>query len=257
MSIVSCSVDGCDRPKSARGWCIKHYQRWYSTGSVADPIEHAVCGHCGGPTERKGDSGPHPRYCSGNCSSKASYFRRRDEIGNRRRAETAARPKPVITCKHCGDSTEARKSTTMFCSSRCATKFRRGNHDGTCSGESCHRTAEARGMCIVCWRRWARATGREANPAWDDNRRAHYHKRRAQKRGTQVEDLRPVDIYERDIWICGLCVTPVDPTSAWPDPMSPSLDHILPLSRGGTHTYENVQLAHLTCNVSKGNRIAA
>jgi 5-methylcytosine-specific restriction endonuclease McrA len=107
------------------------------------------------------------------------------------------------------------------------------------------------------WRRKARADGREASPAWDESRKAAWHKRRAQKLGTKVEDLRPIDIYERDIWLCGLCSVPVDPECSWPDPMSPSLDHILPLSKGGTHTYENVQLAHLACNVSKGNRIAA
>jgi 5-methylcytosine-specific restriction endonuclease McrA len=38
-----------------------------------------------------------------------------------------------------------------------------------------------------------------------------------------------------------------------PDPMSPSLDHILPLSKGGTHEPRNVQLAHLGCNVRKYN----
>jgi 5-methylcytosine-specific restriction endonuclease McrA len=107
------------------------------------------------------------------------------------------------------------------------------------------------------WRRKARADGREAGPAWSEARKANYHKRRAQKLGTQVEELRPIDIYERDIWLCGLCSTPVDPDCTWPDPMSPSLDHIKPLSLGGTHTYENVQLAHLVCNVSKGNRVAA
>jgi len=107
------------------------------------------------------------------------------------------------------------------------------------------------------WRRKARADGREASPAWDEARKAAWHKRRAQKLGTQVEDIRPIDIYERDIWLCGLCLTPVDPDVSWPDPMSASLDHVLPLSKGGTHTYENVQLAHLACNVSKGNRVAA
>lgn len=29
-----CSVAECERLAVARGWCAKHYQRWYSTGSV-------------------------------------------------------------------------------------------------------------------------------------------------------------------------------------------------------------------------------
>ena len=33
-----------------------------------------------------------------------------------------------------------------------------------------------------------------------------------------------------------------------------SLDHVIPLSRGGTSTWENVVCACLSCNVKKGNR---
>jgi len=43
---------------------------------------------------------------------------------------------------------------------------------------------------------------------------------------------------------------------AWPDPGSKSIDHILPLSKGGSHSQENVQWAHLVCNTRKGNRLA-
>src|SRR5699024_4154233 len=37
---------------------------------------------------------------------------------------------------------------------------------------------------------------------------------------------------------------------------SASVDHILPLSRGGGHTWENVALCCLVCNMRKGARIA-
>lgn len=29
---MTCSVHGCDAPRRARGWCHRHYQRWYKTG---------------------------------------------------------------------------------------------------------------------------------------------------------------------------------------------------------------------------------
>jgi len=36
-----------------------------------------------------------------------------------------------------------------------------------------------------------------------------------------------------------------------PHPLSMSIDHIIPLSRGGTHEPDNVQLAHFICNSIK------
>jgi 5-methylcytosine-specific restriction endonuclease McrA len=63
----------------------------------------------------------------------------------------------------------------------------------------------------------------------------------------------PVDrrkIFARDQWICQLCLGPVNPASTHPK-WRASLDHILPMSRGGTHTYANLQLAHVSCNSRK------
>lgn len=64
-----------------------------------------------------------------------------------------------------------------------------------------------------------------------------------------------IDIYERDKWICQICEKIVNPDLVFPDPLCASLDHVIPLSRGGTHQSNNVQLAHLRCNVSRGNKV--
>ena len=90
---------------------------------------------------------------------------------------------------------------------------------------------------------------------WSDQRRARYHKRRALKRKLPADDIRPLEVYERDGWICQICYEPVDASVKWPDPKSPSLDHTVPLSKGGHHVWENVALAHLDCNVRKGDRV--
>jgi 5-methylcytosine-specific restriction endonuclease McrA len=81
---------------------------------------------------------------------------------------------------------------------------------------------------------------------------AYDARRRALVQQAQTEDaFAPFDVHTRDNWTCQLCWLPVDPNVAWPDPMSPSVDHIIPLSRGGTHALGNVQSAHLGCNSSK------
>jgi len=60
---------------------------------------------------------------------------------------------------------------------------------------------------------------------------------------------------ERDGWRC-FCRRRINRLLTYPHPRSPSVDHIEPLSLGGEHTYANVRIAHLDCNVRRGNRIA-
>lgn len=64
-------------------------------------------------------------------------------------------------------------------------------------------------------------------------------------------------IVERDEGICQLCGNSVDVDARFPDRQSPSRDHIIPLSRGGSDLPENVQLAHLGCNMDKGASVPA
>lgn len=35
----------------------------------------------------------------------------------------------------------------------------------------------------------------------------------------------------------------------------PSIDHLMPMSKGGTHTWDNVKLAHHGCNTLKRDKI--
>ena len=56
--------------------------------------------------------------------------------------------------------------------------------------------------------------------------------------------------------VCALCGKPVDFSLSWPDPMSATIDHIIPVSKGGSpDAIENMQLAHLCCNRSKGDSL--
>ena len=63
----------------------------------------------------------------------------------------------------------------------------------------------------------------------------------------------PVDVYERDQWQCQLCGRGIDRDFKWPSPFAPSLDHVVPVSQGGTHEVSNLQATHLACNLAKGS----
>lgn len=71
---------------------------------------------------------------------------------------------------------------------------------------------------------------------------------RAKLLGTACDDtITLAKVFKRDHGRCASC-------KKWVQPKHASMDHKLPLSRGGTHTWGNVQLMHLKCNLVKGNR---
>ena len=56
--------------------------------------------------------------------------------------------------------------------------------------------------------------------------------------------------------ICGICGQPVDMRLKWPDPMSKTIDHIIPVAKGGHPSdISNLQLAHFKCNRLKSDKL--
>lgn len=131
-------------------------------------------------------------------------------------------------CPECGDSFIGRNLLVKYCSLECRRRFG-------------HRLSLARHG--------------NARFVWDEVTKARWHRRRALRvKATIGEPFTNIEIFDRDGWECGVCHEPVGKQVAYPDPMSKSLDHVVPLSRGGSHSRSNVQLAHLVCNMRKGAR---
>jgi hypothetical protein len=99
---------------------------------------------------------------------------------------------------------------------------------------------------------------REAKPEiYAESRRRGSIKRKRLLAGAVSDNHTRPEVYERDGWVCGICGVAIDPALKWPDPMSASEDHIVPVSLGGDHTLANCRASHLHCNVSRGNRKTA
>ena len=54
--------------------------------------------------------------------------------------------------------------------------------------------------------------------------------------------------------MCQVCHQAMLRDVVWPDPLSPSIDHIIPRSDGGGHEEHNLRAAQLNCNGRRGNR---
>jgi 5-methylcytosine-specific restriction endonuclease McrA len=66
-----------------------------------------------------------------------------------------------------------------------------------------------------------------------------------------VEIFDRIEIFERDQWCCYLCGLPVDRAASAFDPLSPTVDHVIPLSQQGEHSRANTRCAHFGCNSAK------
>jgi 5-methylcytosine-specific restriction endonuclease McrA len=76
------------------------------------------------------------------------------------------------------------------------------------------------------------------------NRRKVYHA------GDSIPALLLFELFN---WRCFLCKEPIDRYRRCPDWRAATIEHIIPISQGGTHTWDNVAPAHYYCNMSKGD----
>jgi 5-methylcytosine-specific restriction endonuclease McrA len=84
--------------------------------------------------------------------------------------------------------------------------------------------------------------------------RSKCRRRRVLQRAS-TEPYTLAEIAARDRYRCGLCRKKVDMRLIDGRlPMAPTVDHVIPISEGGTDTKANVQLAHRICNLRKGKR---
>ena len=86
--------------------------------------------------------------------------------------------------------------------------------------------------------------------------------RKRLKNKLTVDQITLHELAKRDNNICYLCGKRVN----WQDYRVvngvkhtlgdyPSIDHVIPLAKGGLHSWENVKLAHIRCNASKGVKL--
>lgn len=69
------------------------------------------------------------------------------------------------------------------------------------------------------------------------------------------DDIDHLFVFERDEWTCCICKNPIDRRLRGNHWWRATLEHIIPLSKGGTHTYDNVGASHWICNMQKGNEL--
>lgn len=213
------------------------------------------CQHCG--IEFKPKHYRYTKYCSRDCHFLA----------------VQARPSPTTsrhwvhwffrTCSECGARFIARSSDGCICSDLCRRKRR---SDAQTRRDAAKATAKASShpprICGEC--------GNSFVPVYGDKRREYCsidcgnkrngriakRKRRAIERGACADNIDPNAVFNRDGWRCHICGcrTPRRLRGSI-ELKAPEMDHIIPLSKGGSHTMDNVACCCRECNMRKGAKI--
>ena len=249
MSIIACSVDGCEQPAKTARKCNTHYKRFMKYGTHDLPqralLKDTLCTvpKCGAT-----------HYCGTYCKTHYSRFRKTGSATTRKLGQVIDGKRVCATCKvdtPLGLMSPSKGSYCRACvnAAGVARKMYKPKVIGSKPCENCgedfpFNKKKNRHCSTDC----AQQTVNKRN--WK-----HLQARRARLKDAFVESFHSIEIYERDNWLCGICGTQIDPAAKLPDQMSASVDHIIPISRGGTHERANAQAAHLFCNVSKGAKV--
>ena len=203
-----------------------------------------TCKHCG--VDYKPKAVDRTTYCSRKC-----YF-------EAKAAAKAAKPERihVVTrqCKGCGSEFVANRGNQVYCCESCRPKEKSvwvsimpSSKVCKCCGKE-YKPVSTGGMpsdyCSDKCRESVSRSGKRIQKA----------KRKAMLKGATVESVDPFRVFDRDKWKCKLCgvSTPRRKRGTYSD-NAPELDHILPLSKGGEHSYVNTQCSCRKCNGLKSS----
>ena len=196
---------------------------------------------------------------------------RKPEVGRWRLYCVECRPSVVgpklkvsKTCSVCGTGFETARNARTTCSKACSKEksraFSRGYYyrvrtphvvrkTATCKSHKCRNTFTTGHKQFFCSRKCRMDHRNAIRPGASLRRRIAQY-------GAKSEPVDRLVVFNRDKWMCGLCgKRTIRSRLGQRHPKAPTLDHVTPLSKGGSHTYDNLQCAHLRCNMDKGNRV--
>lgn len=214
----------------------------YCPGGACKP--HCECVYCGiNYAPRRLDT--KGMFCSRDCS----FAWLKQKAAERKAALSAGRICRISFCVDCSATVRGARRRCEECAAKKAYYV--------------PRSALVETPCKVCDRVFEQATRQGGKSAFCSEECRSLERRRvkgitrrrekALKRRVTAESVDPVAVFNRDKWKCQLCgVLTLKRLRGKHEPRSPELDHIIPLSQGGEHSYINTQCACRACNGRKG-----
>lgn len=232
-STITCSTE-CRRQRQRQREARKQYSK--SKPSVQ-------CLTCDVEIRDRKGSGPGRKYCSYACA----YARTKDR--------PLCRPDHcriyVFPCECCGAANVSRKPR-RFCNSLCYDRFYNNQvrqvvekirpawwkEIRSCPRCGCSFEALSENQ-VCCSKRCRKALEKYRRRVSSDNKNG-------------ADRIGMAQLARRDNWTCHLCGGQVNHGKFSGHQLDATIDHLVPVSKGGRHVWSNVKLAHFICNSRRG-----
>ena len=223
-------------------------------------------------------------YCSKGCYDEARKKRIREKY--RKENELYNKYDKERKCKYCGKDISDRPLGAIYCDNNCGYMFRYfetttnmpiDEYRKMIAEQKEQRLArleiEAKArriartktkVCKWCGDEFTTDIPHKLTCSDTCRRKRSYKKRdkRINSDNTVDYDITLPKLYKRDLGICYLCHSKTDPTDIvrYPThviagPHYPSVEHVIPISKGGLHAWDNVKLACKQCNSTKSDSV--
>jgi len=236
----TCGKELTNKQKNSR-------QRYCSRNCSPWPLitERYICKACG--KEFKPNQRENTTYCSKRCSGDG---KRKSNVWHHCKVYF-----PV--CEICGEVFISRiKCKHWLCSNECKKVYKRKRYKEQYFVSVKKTNPFIVKQCKECMKEFIVNYYADVRVFCSDKcvKRFFKRERRHRKKDRFVESVSLGEIYLRDNGVCQLCGLKVNMNCRVPHPKSPTIDHIIPISLGGTHEQKNAQLAHFICNSRRGNK---
>lgn len=238
--------NGGKKQKYCSGACRREvvYRNFKSRQALelSQRLEKLFCRQCGEKVHYKG-TGIIPIFCTEKCKQKFHNTKSR-------RARSGLRPTEPKNCEFCGQSFMPKKRDAKYCADKWCSQA--AYHRRKALGQELPKSFDV--SCNGCGTQF---TAKKSDARWCSKTCANRHWGNVRARQARVRDAGSYadrDVFIRDNWVCHLCGEAIDPDLPRTDSMGATIDHVMPLARGGDDSLENVRAAHFLCNVRKGSK---
>lgn len=262
-------------PSPAFSELLRNRQTLWANGSRKKPEAKAcMCQNCGSVIvvgkARSSRVNTHPEvYCDKQCAEadRSRVYQMR-KIADKTVLSKGLMPRAVASkvvfcdCQHCSRRF-ATAQTRQFCSADCMQGYREGLAKANRLQWAIERIERQKKYATLqsCKQCGIQYTSLTQNGKLYCSRRcvakyARKNREHIARSSTRIGGgFSSLDVFKAAKWKCRLCGIKVHQATGQHSETQATIDHVVPMSRGGLHVWGNVQCACQRCNASKSDKI--